>query len=1043
MHHIISLPSVDRSFALPVPDNFGRSYSIFTKKLGSGAFRDIAKNAEALRQLGISKLHLSPVYPQSCQRYNMTYNDHQYWPSDHTSIDDKLGGERGFLRLLESLNSRSIDVVLDVVLTHFGYGGGDAAVLDRYDLGRAECYRIDLNPPEYLYADVENAASYQTQLSLREEIAKYAIYNMPSFDHSDLAARRYIIEAHKKFIALGVRSFRIDSARHIPLDFLSDFITQLAGCAADEKLSFLLEEAGTRYTSIACTYYETLHRIPANAKIYFLDFPLNGAVLALQNTALTLKRFVRFIHDRETPLIPLERLVPFVQSHDSTALPVNEFWTLAMSVVTHFFSQCAPMLFHGGEAFMDRKHAREQIDAISPSGIVNDLIETMESVLAPYRSSTHFGDTKEYHVTDDRLLAAKSAPGRRLFLFINRCEERVDLAFDLGAILRGTEIQVAVSLGEKCEVACRDDVLHVASSGLTCMIFELIESAASRDALADSTEIGIWADMLQAAQNSRHRVLMAAMEFGNIEGLQGPDGKPVDVRVGGLGQVISEIIREYPDFLIKDGSECFFAFPLYLGIPCESLAYVTSFDIAVEEKIEKMQVYLHVAGPRSRVYFLGHPHFLRRSAHIGADARNVYYTDDYRDEMVFLRLFNKGLACLFDFLHCTVYHGHDYHTSLVPFFLDKRSVSTLSIHNAGAAYVSSMTLPYYGGMDTTVAEFQKEVVSVEEFSRILGINLCLAIEHFQHKGAINILKGATSFVAAHNLVGGLPVSVAYARELTRSWDELMDRVVQVHGKMARDPFNLLVPSGHVRYPLLYGINNGSAFHGEGLPVDADEATGMAIKRAAKASLIELLWPGTDRGLPLCAIITRLTDQKNVAAIIEGARFILESGGCVIIAGPVDQSMTPDNMQALVGMQAMFPESCWFYPKFVDQLTRKQILLAADFTIIPSKFEPFGLTDIEFSRYGAIVVARRTGGLGKVHNGLYYTWEDTTDVEGEIKMLKALLERVISQLCYKVDEMRALSRQARQENFSWSSAFSEYRAVYSAITTYKRLRCAQA
>ncbi|HEV2680712.1 MAG TPA: glycogen/starch synthase, partial [Rhodanobacter sp.] len=893
------------------------------------------------------------------------------------------------------------------------------------------------------YADVENASSYQAQLSLREEIAKYTIYNMPSFDHSDQATRRYIIDAHKKFIALGVRSFRIDSARHISLNFLAEFISELVDCAEGEKVSFLLEEAGTRYTSIACTYYETLNRIPINAQVYFLDFPLNGAVLALQDASITFKRFVRFIHDRETALIPLERLVPFVESHDSTTLPSNEFWGLAMSVVAHFFSKCAPMLFHGGETFMDRKNARERIDAISPSGIVNDLIKTMESVLAPYWSSANFGDTKEYHITDDRLLAAKSAGGRRLFLFINRCEDRVDLVFDLGAILRRAEIHVAVSLGEKCEVVCRNDVLHITSGGLTCVVFELVESTAHTGAPTTSVELSIWADMLQALQNSRHRVLMAAMEFGNIEGLHGLDGEPIDARVGGLGQVISEIIREYPDFLKKDGSECFFAFPLYLGIPRQSLTYVTSFDISVEDKVEKMEVYCHAADPRSRVYFLGHPHFLRRSVRIGADARNVYYTDDYRDEMIFLRLFNKGLACLFDLLDCTVYHGHDYHTSLVPFFLDKCSVSTLSIHNAGAAYVSSMTLPYYGGMDRTAVEFQKTSVSIEDFSHILGINLCLAIEHFQHKGAINILKGATSFVAAHNLVGGLPVSVAYARELSRSWDEVMSRVVQVHGKMARDPFNLLVPSGHVRYPLLYGINNGSAFNCEELPVDADEATGVAIKCTAKAALIELLWPGTDRDRPLCAIITRLTDQKNITAITESAHFILESGGCVIVAGPMDQSMTRDKMQALIGMKEKFPESFWFFPEFIDQLTRKKILLAADFTIIPSKFEPFGLTDIEFSRYGAIVVARRTGGLGKVRNGLYYDWEDTTDVEGEIKMLKALVEQVMSKLRHKADEMRALSHRARQENFSWSSAFSEYSAIYSAITAYKRLRYAQA
>jgi glycogen synthase len=724
-------------------------------------------------------------------------------------------------------------------------------------------------------------------------------------------------------------------------------------------------------------------------------------------------------------------------------LPANEFWALAMTAVTHFFSQCAPMLFHGGEAFHAREHAREHIDAIAPAGAVNDLVQAMESALAPYRASADFGDTREYDVTDDRLLAAKAADGRRLFLLIHRSAERAELRFDLGASLRDAELRVVVSLGESCEVSCRGDVLHLAVEGPACMVFELVEAEEDLRSSIDPVGLGIWADMVQEPQHSRHKVLMAAMEFGSIEGLRGPGGEPIDVRVGGLGQVISEIIREYPGFLEKDGSECFFAFPRYSGIPQQSLDYVTSFDITVEDRLEKVALYCLAAEPRPRIYFLDHPHFLRRSVSAGANARNVYHTDGYRDEMIFLRLFNKGLACLFERLDCTVYHGHDYHTSLVPFFLDERSACTLSIHNAGAAYVSSMTLPYYGGMDRNTAEFQQTSVSVEDFSRILGIDLCLAIEHFQHKGAINILKGATSFVAANNLVGGLPVSAAYARELSRSWGEVMDCVAQAHGKMARDPFNLLVPSGHVRYPLLYGINNGSAFHGEGLPADADGSVGGAIKHGAKAALLETLWPGADHDRPLCAIITRLTDQKNIAAITESVRFIVENGGCAIVAGPADQSMTADKLQALAGMMEQFPHSFWFSPEFVDQQTRKQILLAADFTIIPSRFEPFGLTDIEFSRYGAIVVARRTGGLGKVRHGLYYAWEDTTDVEGEIETLKALVAQVMSKLRHRADELRELSHRARQENFSWSAAFSEYRAIYSAITAYKRLRFAQA
>lgn len=174
--------------------------------------------------------------------------------------------------------------------------------------------------------------------------------------------------------------------------------------------------------------------------------------------------------------------------------------------------------------------------------------------------------------------------------------------------------------------------------------------------------------------------------------------------------------------------------------------------------------------------------------------------------------------------------------------------------------------------------------------------------------------------------------------------------------------------------------------------------------------------------PLFALVARLVHQKGVDLVIESAQTIVDSGGQIVVTGKGEARFE----EALLEVQARCPGSIAVKIGFEDADARK-IFAGSDFTLMPSRFEPCGLSQMYAQRFGSLPIGHRTGGLAE------------TIVDGETGFLfgRPSADGFLSGLCRafstfgmkdRLDQMR---RAAMDQPFSWSTSARSYAALYKA------------
>jgi starch synthase len=133
----------------------------------------------------------------------------------------------------------------------------------------------------------------------------------------------------------------------------------------------------------------------------------------------------------------------------------------------------------------------------------------------------------------------------------------------------------------------------------------------------------------------------------------------------------------------------------------------------------------------------------------------------------------------------------------------------------------------------------------------------------------------------------------------------------------------------------------------------DDPSGKAICRAAL--LDELAWE--DSNVPVVAMVTRLVDQKGVDLALEAARFTSGMPFRLALLGSGERWIA-DWARHLAGMH---PESVWFLDGYDTQLAHR-LFAGADLLLMPSRFEPCGLAQMQAMAYGTIPVVTAVGGL---------------------------------------------------------------------------------
>lgn len=313
-----------------------------------------------------------------------------------------------------------------------------------------------------------------------------------------------------------------------------------------------------------------------------------------------------------------------------------------------------------------------------------------------------------------------------------------------------------------------------------------------------------------------------------------------------------------------------------------------------------------------------------------ADRKGVYGEDGkpYPDNGARYATFCRAVAELVRLREASgtpfdVVHAHDWPTAMVPYLLQEaanapHAHTVLTIHDLA-----------------NQGHFPAEVLT----------DLGLGREHFHHErlefyGMVSFLKGG---VLSTDVI--TTVSTTYAREiLTPELGERMDGVLRMR---ERDLTGIV--SG-----IDYAVYSPTSDPALIARYDAEDA---GNKRRCKSALLHELSLEMAPDRPLIAAIGHVSAQRGSDLLAAALPKILKSDVSVVIAGEGDHAL----LTKLEAAASKASERAVVLPSANEQLVHR-ILAGADVVLVPSRYEPCGLTQLYAQRYGALPVAHRTGGL---------------------------------------------------------------------------------
>jgi starch synthase len=169
-------------------------------------------------------------------------------------------------------------------------------------------------------------------------------------------------------------------------------------------------------------------------------------------------------------------------------------------------------------------------------------------------------------------------------------------------------------------------------------------------------------------------------------------------------------------------------------------------------------------------------------------------------------------------------------------------------------------------------------------------------------------------------------------------------------------------------------------------------------------------------------VARLVHQKGVDLVIESAQAIVDAGGQIVVTGKGETRFEEALLQAQVRASRSIAVKIGF-----DDAEARKIFAGSDFTLMPSRFEPCGLSQMYAQRFGSLPIGHRTGGLAE------------TIVDGETGFLfdRASAPGFLGSLCRAFstfgmkDRLDHMRRAAMAQAFSWTQSAKSYAAIYKS------------
>lgn len=462
------------------------------------------------------------------------------------------------------------------------------------------------------------------------------------------------------------------------------------------------------------------------------------------------------------------------------------------------------------------------------------------------------------------------------------------------------------------------------------------------------------------------------------------------VKTGGLGDVAGSL----PAALVRAGAEVIVMVPKYATIKDEYKAQMEHFsDFYVSLGWRNEYCGLEKLEHDGVTYmFIDNERYFARDYPYG-------FFDDGERFAFFSKAITESLQHLPAGFECDILHCNDWQTALAPVFL-REFYQGLPLYNRVKTVFSIHNVAFQGQFSDTVMEDILGVAHIPAAASQLRCDAC----------SINYMLGALRYADAITTV-----SPTYANEIqTPEFGEGLDGVLRE------------------RSYALQGILNGIDVAGFDPATDKRIAANYTVddrsgKAVCKAKLQEELGLEVRDDRPLMVMVTRLTRQKGMDLVMYALDRILAGGVQVAVLGTGDR----DYEDGLRYFQDKYPGAMAARIEF-DPALSQRMYAAADMFLMPSKFEPCGLSQIIAMRYGTLPIVRETGGLkDTVIPYNEFTGEGTgfsfSNFNGD-EMGDAVF-RAARLFWDNRDAWNQLVTQAMSQDFSWTRSADKYLDLY--------------
>ncbi|MFB2593603.1 glycogen synthase GlgA [Paracoccus sp. p4-l81] len=472
-----------------------------------------------------------------------------------------------------------------------------------------------------------------------------------------------------------------------------------------------------------------------------------------------------------------------------------------------------------------------------------------------------------------------------------------------------------------------------------------------------------------------HRILSVASEAAPL------------VKTGGLADVVGAL----PGALAAEGCDMRVMIPAYPGLIARLAAPRVVWSGAVQDGPARL-VMGQVPGAGWQAYLLDAPHLFDRPGGIYNSAAGDYPDNPERFAAlceIAARLCAQGDG---QGWRPDLLHAHDWQAGLAPAYLVEQGIDTpsvITIHNmafqgnAPADRLAALNLPAH------------------RFTR----------EGYEYWGQISTLKAGLITASAITTV-----SPRYAQELMRP-----EFGMGLEGVIA------------ARAGVLSGILNGidtaiwnPATDPEIAPFTADNLAGKAENRARLMAEFGL---DPARG-PLVVLVSRFSHQKGIDLIPDAAAALLDGGGALAMLGSGD----PGLEAAMTDLAARHPGRIGLRLGYDEALSHR-MYAGADAVLVPSRFEPCGLTQLYALRYGALPVVAATGGLwDSVIDATPAQRDHATGVmmlPTDALALSQAFRRLLA-IHADADLFRQMQQNAMRADFGWAASARAYARLYRGL-----------